>query len=80
MSENLISHSLRKSTTAIHSAHIHFSFKIKNEVYQRSKCSSFNVLLKQNVRWDSRGNYNDRLRDSPPHGNRKHNTSVVFDC
>ena len=22
----------------------------------------------------------DRLRDSPPHGNRKHNTSVVFDC
>ena len=49
MSENLISHSLRKSTTAIHSAHIHFSFKIKNEVYQRSKCSSFNVLLKQKM-------------------------------
>ena len=22
----------------------------------------------------------DRLRDSPPPGNRKHNTSVVFDC
>ena len=34
----------------------------------------------QCVRWESMGNYNDRLRESPPPGKCKHNVLVVFDC